>query len=209
MTRSRYVDRLMPTGGRARARQSSFAVAFLLLSTVLSASGPVPGVAAVREEHGVYHVAATFAIAQPIAIAHAVLTDYEQIPRYMPDVRTSRIVERADTHTVVEQEAVARVLFFSKRIRLLLDVHEEPAMIRFRDRSGDSFKRYEGVWRLMEQDGQTLVAYELRAEPAFDVPEFLLTRLLRRDADRLMERLQAEMLARGGAARLQSAPAAR
>jgi ribosome-associated toxin RatA of RatAB toxin-antitoxin module len=209
MTRSQYVDRLMLAGGRAGARQPSLAVALLMLSTVVTASGPASSTATVREEHGLYRVAASFSTSQPVGVVHAVLTDYEQIPRFMPDVRTSRIVERTDTHTLVEQEAVARVLFFSKRVRLVLEVREEPSTIRFRDRSGDSFKRYEGGWTLREQDGQTFIVYELTAEPAFDVPEFLLVRLLRRDADRMIERLQGEMLARGASARLQPLPAAR
>ena len=55
---------------------------------------------------------------QSSAVAHDVLTDYEAIPRFMPDVQSSRIVERGAASIVVEQEAVARVLFFSKRIHL-------------------------------------------------------------------------------------------
>ena len=63
----------------------------------------------------------------------------------MPDVRSSRVVERAPAAIVVEQEAVARVFFFSKRVHLVLEVHAEPGRIRFRDRCGQSFTRYEGV----------------------------------------------------------------
>ena len=80
----------------------------------------------------------------------------------MPDVRTSTVLERSDGLTVVEQEAVARLMMFSKRIHLVLEVHEEPGTIRFRDRCGKSFARYEGVWTLTEQRmaGRS-IAYEL------------------------------------------------
>ena len=156
----------------------------------------------VRRECGVYHVWATFASPQPLAIAHAVLTDYERLSRFMPDVRSSRVLERDTDRAVIEEEAVARVPFFAKPIHLVLEVQEAPVTIRFHDRSGESFVRYEGQWTLREQDGHTLIGYELLAEPRFDAPEFVLTRLLRRDVDQMIERLQAEIAARAAVAAL-------
>jgi hypothetical protein len=185
------------TGGGACLRRS-FVVAGLFLATglTLPAASTQPVPVTVHGERGVYRVAATFATPQPMTIAHAVLTDYEQIPRFMPDVRTSRVVERGTGRAVVEQEAVARVLFFSKQVRLVLEVQEAPASIRFRDRCGQSFVRYEGQWTLGEQDGHAVIGYELLAEPGFDVPEFILSRLLKRDAGRMIEALRAEIAAR-------------
>ena len=195
-------DRLDRTGGGTCLRRS-FVVAVLLSAATISvpAASTQPAPVSVRSDRGVYRVAATFATPQPMAVAHAVLTDYERIPRFMPDVRSSRVLERGRDRVVVEQEAVARVLFFSRQVRLVLEVQEAPANIRFRDRSGQSFIRYEGQWTLREQDGHALIGYELLAEPDFDVPEFILTRLLRRDAGRMIERLQAEIADRALAAR--------
>jgi ribosome-associated toxin RatA of RatAB toxin-antitoxin module len=194
------ISRFDRTGGRSCARRSFVVAAALLLSTAgVPAASPQPVPVTVRAEHGVYHVTATFSTGQPIAVAHAVLTDYEQIPRFMPDVRSSRVVERGVDRAVVEQEAVARVLFFSKQVRLVLEVQETPVSIRFRDRSRQSFVRYEGAWTLRQQEGHAVIGYELLAEPAFEVPEFILTRLLKRDAGRMIERLQAEISARGTA----------
>jgi len=198
MAAASVVARIDRTGGRSRARRSFVVAAALLLSTVgVPAASPQLAPVSVRAEHGVYHVTATFATPQPIAVAHAVLTDYEQIPRFMPDVRSSQILERGADRTVVAQEAVARILFFSKQVRLVLEVQETPAIISFRDRSRQSFVRYEGTWTLRELDGHSVIGYQLLAEPAFDVPEFILTRLLKRDAGRMIEGLQAEITARG------------
>lgn len=193
------VTRLDRTGGCACARRSFVVAAVLLVTTAAvpaASTQPVPMPVTVRTERGVYHVAASFTIRQPISVAHAVLTDYEQIPRFMPDVRSSRVLERGVDRAVVEQEAVARVLFFSKQVRLVLEVEEAPERIHFRDRSGHSFVRYEGTWTLREEDGHAVIGYQLLAEPGFDVPEFLLTRLLKRDAARMVARLQAEIAAR-------------
>jgi ribosome-associated toxin RatA of RatAB toxin-antitoxin module len=174
----------------------SAVIALVTLAAAAPTAAPPRVPVTVREAGGVYRVAATFRVPQSAAIARAVLTDYEQIPRFMPDVQTSRVVERGEARAVVEQVAVARVLFFSKRVHLVLDVQEEPSAIRFRDRCGQTFRRYEGAWTLRTEGGEAVITYELTAEPAFDAPGFVLARLLQRDAGRMIERLQAEITRR-------------
>ncbi len=196
-------DRSVMAGGRVSARQPCVVAARLVASVVgapAASSQTVP--VSVHGERGVYHVSATFATPQPAAIGRAVLTDYEQIPRFLPDVLSSRVLERHAERTVVEQQAVAKVLFFSKRVRLVLEVRETPALISFRDSSGESFIRYQGQWTLRDAGAGTLIGYELIAQPRFDVPDFLLSRLLKRDAERMIDRIKREIAAR--AAVLQS-----
>jgi carbon monoxide dehydrogenase subunit G len=174
----------------------------LALATVSSGMADARGDAvpqvSVRDNGGVYGVTAQFEVPQPAAVALEVLTDYERIPRFMPDVKSSIVRERSADRIVVEQEAVARVMLFSKRIHLRLDVRTSDGTISFRDTSGRSFSKYEGSWRVTEQDGRTIVRYDLRAQPVFDIPAFLLTRLLKRDANQMIERLRAEIAARAG-----------
>ena len=165
-----------------------------------AAAASIPADVTVHEHDGVYRVTATFTVERSAPVVFAVLTGYEQIPRYMPDVRSSRVIERSDGHAVVEQEAVARMLMFSKRVHLLLDVREEPHLIRFRDRCGKSFAYYEGAWTLSAANAaegdRVSVRYELAAKPSFDVPEFLLKRLFKRDAQEMIRRLRDEMTRR-------------
>src|SRR5689334_16910186 len=81
----------------------------LMPSVSLSATGAsesVP-VVTVREERGVYSVSARFHVNQPAAVVLSVLTDYEDIPRFMSQIKTSVVHERAGGHAVVEQEAVS------------------------------------------------------------------------------------------------------
>ena len=153
----------------------------------------------VNESGGLFRVAAAFTVPQAASFARAALTDYRQIPRFMPEVRTSQVLERGDDRTVVEQEVVARFMMFSKRVHLVLEVQDGGAAIRFKDRCGKSFAHYEGMWTLAERDGRTHITYELAANPSFDVPEFLLKRLLKRDASQMIERLKTEIAARAAA----------
>ena len=166
-------------------------------SPVTAASDPVARAAvSVREENGVYLVRARFEIPQTADLARSVLTDYAQIPRFMPDVRTSVVVERTASRLLVEQEAVSKFGLFSKTAHLLLEVTEDGNTIRFIDRCGKSFKHYEGSWTLLEAGGRTTLTYDLTSRPDFGVPEFIIKRLLKRDAGEMIERLRAEIAAR-------------
>jgi polyketide cyclase/dehydrase/lipid transport protein len=103
------------------------AVAVVLMSMGLAAAAPPPPPDVnVASRDGLYQVTAMFRVAQPASVAFAVLTDYEQIPRFMPDVRKSQILERREQTVVVDQEAVARLLLFSKRVHLVLEIEETP-----------------------------------------------------------------------------------
>ena len=184
------------TGGPAQARRFVSAVVVFAAAFCggpeATADVPEPQVS-VREDRGTYAVTARFEIPQSAAAALAVLSDYDQIPRFMPEVLSSVVVERSDGRTLVQQEAISRFMMFSKKVHLLLEVTREPGAIRFVDRCGKSFARYEGAWRAVTEDGRTIVSYELTAKPGFDVPEFILKRLLKRDSAQMIERLRREI----------------
>ena len=167
----------------------------LLLSGAAADSAVAPHVT-VTVSGGIYSVKARFEIPQTASIALAVLSDYEQIPRFMPDVRKSVIVERGLKRLLVEQEAVSQFMMFSKRVHLLLEVIEDGNAIRFVDQSGKSFNSYEGSWVAEPRDGGTTITYELKARPGFDVPQFILKRLLKRDSGAMISRLRQEFAAR-------------
>ena len=172
------------------------AIASLSAPVVLTAGDAPDADVNVREDHGVYTVRAAFEVPQPAEIAFAVLTDYEAIPRFMPNISSSVVLERENGRVVVEQQAVSRLMMFSKRLHLVLDIEEGAGTLTFSDRCRRSFARYEGEWRLSERNGRTLIIYELLAQPTFDVPEFVLRRVLKRDSRELIARVKREIAAR-------------
>jgi len=184
------------SGGRLLTAAASF---FILVQASRAVAEQPSANLTVREKRGVYTVVARFRVDQPRAVALTVLTDYEQIPRFMPDVRTSIVRERGNGWAVVEQEAESHLALFSKHIHLVLQIEEHPDALIFHDRCGQSFVRYDGAWRLSSEDGQSVITYELTAEPSFEVPGVILKRLLRRDSDRMIVNLKREIAARGTA----------
>lgn len=182
--------------GRSRARRLFLFAVMVIATAPVGAAPPNEPRVVVVEADGVYRVTAEFTVASPPKAVAAVLTDFERIPEFMPDVKRSRILSRTEAGLVVEQEATAQFMMFSKRLHLLLDITEDGGTIRFRDRCQRSFSRYAGAWRLSAVGAATAVMYELAAKPNFDVPGFVLKRLLKRDAAGMIDRLQAEIAAR-------------
>jgi ribosome-associated toxin RatA of RatAB toxin-antitoxin module len=178
------------------ARIFAASVTVVAATLVAGASAQDDAAVSVREDQGTYLVEARFSVPEPASIVREVLTDYPNIPRFMPDVRTSEVLERDEGYARVEQEAISKFMLFSKRVHLVLDVDEGAGVIRFRDRCKRSFVQYEGVWTIAAREGRTEIGYELNAQPAFGVPEFVLRKLLNRDARVMIERLRAEIAAR-------------
>ena len=185
-------------GRRAPRLPRVLAIAALLLGPGLTAAGASEGgtPVTVTRVDGAYVVQARFSVPQSTAEVIAVLTDYDGIPRFLPGIRRSVVRSRQGARTMVEQEAVSRVLLFSRRVHLLLEIDESADALVFRDTSGRSFERYEGAWRVSPAGHATLVRYELTARPAFSVPESVLIRLFRRDSRETIARLAAEIARR-------------
>src|SRR5262245_3137240 len=98
--------------------------AAVLAATIVVAATPREPTISVLKSGGAFVVAAHFNVPAPPSVVRDVLTDYANIPRFMPSVRISRVVDRQKATVRVEQEAISTYMFFSKRIRLLLDVEE-------------------------------------------------------------------------------------
>lgn len=189
--------RQQAAAGRAIARWLFVCAAFLAIGSGLRGAPALEApVVTVTEADGLFTVSAAFAVTESPQSVIAVLTDYERIPRFMPDMQISKVLERTPNGAVVEQQAISRYMLFSKTVHLVLEVHESDGGIRFRDRSGKSFESYQGAWTVSQHDSLTVVDYQLSARPSFEVPSFVLKRLLKRDSADLIDRIKAEIALR-------------
>ena len=196
---ARRRGRLLTGHGIAAHRLAAAGLVACALTAHVTADDDAASGVMVTVERGTYSVVARFDVPEPPRAALAVLSDYEQIPRFMPGVRKSVIIERTPAHLVVEQEAVTQYLMFSKTVHLVLVVTQAGDTIQFTDRAHDSFLLYEGSWRVTPRVGDTggaTIAYAVTARPAFDVPGFVLKRLLTRDSDKMIRGLRREIAAR-------------
>lgn len=188
---------MVPAGRHAsaagpRARRLLLCAALVAGTVTLAAASDDPNVG-VAESGGTYRVTAMFQVPQPPAVALAVLTDFERIPQYVPDIKRSTVLERSDDGTLVEQEVIAKFMMFSKRVHLILRVSEQAGVIRFHDECATSFAVYNGSWTVRPAGSGASITYQLDARPSFEVPAFVLRRLLKRDATDLIARITGEI----------------
>jgi len=179
----------------------------LLLGYALSGWGaaPVaaqpggPGIAldverVVGADGKVYRIKASAEVAAMPAGVWRILTDYQHFPDYLPNLTSVRVVSRNNDTAIVEQLGVARFLFFSRPIRLVVQVHERaPDRIDMSLVEGD-MKIYRARWELTPLAGAagTRVEYNATLEPNFYMPEAVTISVVRKDVAAMM----AAMLSR-------------
>ena len=171
-----------------------------LAAGMLLAAGAAPSAAAVpraslESRDGAYLVAGSFRTEAPADKVWAVLTDYEGIGGFVSSISASRVLRRGPGEALIEQEGTGRFLFASRRVKLALEVREEPpSRLSFRLGASAEFARYEGSWRITDGRDCRLVEYELLAEPVPGLgPAFAARRVLRKNVSALLGEVRAEM----------------
>ena len=174
----------------------------LLLGCALSAWGAAPAAAqpvAPRFELSVervdgaegdqaYQITSSGTVAATPAVVWRILTDYNHLADYLPNMKSTRVVSRNGDRVIVEQLGTARFLFFSQAIRLVVQVQERsPDRIDISLIDGD-MKVYRATWELSPLAGATgtRVVYNATIVPKFEVPGIVGTNVVRRDIAEMM-----------------------
>lgn len=122
-----------------------------------------------------------------IAIAHSpeyiwqVLTDYETLPEFLPNLVTSKRLEHPEGGIRLEQVGKQRLMRVNFKARVVLDLVETfPQEIRFEMVEGD-FKEFSGSWELQPLESQTQLCYKVLVFPPRTMPVGLIERRLSQD----------------------------
>ena len=114
----------------------------------------------------------------------SVLTDYENLQRFIPNLAASRQLWRRGSVVGLEQEGAQQFigLSFRAKVELELTEHLEERRLSFVMRKGD-FRRFEGLWQLqVDRAGVTTsLLYELTVQGCLGMPIGLIEQRLRDD----------------------------
>jgi ribosome-associated toxin RatA of RatAB toxin-antitoxin module len=142
-----------------------------------------------------YEVDATGTVAAPLTKVWRILTGYERMAEFVPDLESCKVLSRNGNEVIIEQFGVARFLFMSKSIHLIVRATEQPmSSIDISLISGD-MKHYESHWELIPvpETGGTKVVYSGRLIPNFYVPGILGSKMIRGDIERMMGAVLARL----------------
>ena len=127
-------------------------------------------------------ISAKIRIPHPVAQVWQVLTDYEALANFIPNLAKSRLLEHPKGGLRLEQVGTQRLLRFNFSARVVLDLDEKfPHEINFNLVEGD-FKAFSGSWRLepysLSDQSGTSLCYSLRVWPKRTMPIALIERRL-------------------------------
>lgn len=130
-------------------------------------------------------ITAQISIPQAIETVWQVLTDYEHLADFIPNLAKSRRLPDEDGQIRIEQIGAQCLFNLKFCARVVLQMQEQfPQQIGFEMVEGD-FKGFNGAWKLAETsvDGQsgTLLTYELMVLPRLTMPIGLIEKRLCHD----------------------------
>lgn len=127
------------------------------------------------------------------ATAWAVLTDYEQVPAFVPGMRVSRIIEQNGNTRVLEQqgEMVANNMrmFYLGTLRV---VEEPPSKLSIQFLSG-TFQNMQGEWTVQGKRAPVTIGYQLNYDTGTPYPSPVMIGMLQQQVIHWVSSLAAEM----------------
>jgi ribosome-associated toxin RatA of RatAB toxin-antitoxin module len=130
-------------------------------------------------------ISAKVQIPQPVEQIWKVLTDYEALADFIPNLAKSRLIEHPDGGIRLEQVGSQRFLNFNFCARVVLDLEEYfPKEINFRMVEGD-FKGFSGSWCLepysLDEHIGTNLCYTIQVWPKLTMPVSIIENRLSKD----------------------------
>lgn len=150
-----------------------------------------------RLPQGVRRLAVQLRTSIPVDVLWDVLTDYEQLGTFIPNLASSRLVYRQDQTVRLQQVGSQKLLGlrFTAQVLLELTEYRPEGLLQFRMIEGD-FRRFEGSWRVRSLPEGSSLLYELVVQGCIGMPINLIEERLRDDLSSNLSAVEAEALRR-------------
>ena len=134
-------------------------------------------------------------------VAWAVLSDYDHLAMFIPDMKSSRVVSREGNLVRVEQKGDVGFFFYREPVSMLLEVREEPRTRISARGIGGNIKGLETHYELHSSEAGTKLVYAGRFEPDFTIPPLIGMPLVNRLIERRFRAMVNEIERRDALAR--------
>jgi carbon monoxide dehydrogenase subunit G len=130
-----------------------------------------------------------------------VLTDYDHMANFFPNLRTSRVVERTGNRIRIEQTGSVSYGPLSFPFESMREIELSPYR-EIRSRAiGGSLRKGDATTRLIPEGASTRIVYHSESVPAVWVPPGIGPRVIANQTGAQFESLRSEILKRRSAAR--------
>lgn len=131
-----------------------------------------------------------FARASP-AQAWAVMSDYDRLAEFVPDLVSSRVLSRSGSAAIVEQVSRVGIMLMSYVVRMQIRIEEQPMSALDVSLISGDMRHYAAHWKLepARQGGAdgTLLRLSGELEPQFSLPPMVGQPVVQTNVRQLME----------------------
>ncbi len=182
------------------ARRIVAALVLLLALGPVCANGVAPVVAdadvLVERAGSSFSVEVAVHVPVPVAVAWAVLTDFDHMADFVPNLKSSQVVERGDSTLRISQKGTVRYGLFSSDFESMREIRLVPQREIHSHAVGGSAKRMDSVMRLQGEEGGTRLRYSLQVQPAVWFPPLIGPALVRHEIAEQFSAILREMVRR-------------
>src|SRR5947208_2434267 len=129
-------------------------------------------------------------------IAWEVLSDYDNLAQFIPDMKTSRIVSREGNRALVEQKGEFGFFFYRQPVDVTLEVLEQPPRRIDARRVAGNIRELETRYELGTSAAGVRFDYSGRFIPAFSLPPLIGMPIVRRIVERRFRAMVEEIVRR-------------
>jgi ribosome-associated toxin RatA of RatAB toxin-antitoxin module len=150
----------------------------------------------VRRDGDTFRIDATLFAPVPIDLAWEVLTDFEHMEQFVPNVQDSRIIARQGQRLTIAQRGVARFgpLTFPFESERIVELSQRSEI--HSSQSTGNMRRLESVTRFATAEGGTQLSYRVEVEPGAWFPAALTERFLVHEIEEQFDAIVEEMIRR-------------
>ena len=164
-------------------------------------AGPSPIQIDVRRSksgtYPIFTVKAGMTVDAPVHRAWQVLTDYDRLAEFVPELTSSQLIAREGNICIVAQEGFGRFLFIKQKIHLLVRIAETPFAGLAVTLVKGNMHEYRADWTLTPIDADaTRIDYDAVIAPMFYVPSLFGAALMKSDLRTMLAAVAREMTSR-------------
>ena len=150
-----------------------------------------------RMPMGVRRLAVQLRSSIPDQVFWDVLTDYENLSSFIPNLSSSELVKRFENTVQLRQVGCQQLLGlrFSAQVLLELTEFRQEGQLRFHMLKGD-FRRFEGTWTMTPRSNGCSLVYELTVQGCIGMPIALIEERLRDDLTSNLRSVEQEAIRR-------------
>ena len=134
-------------------------------------------------------------------VAWEVLSDYDNLAQFIPDMKSSRVVSRDGNRVLVEQKGEFGFFFYRQPVDVMLEVVEDPMRRIDARRISGNIRDLETRYELEASDAGVKLDYTGRFIPEFSVPPLFGMPMVRRIVERRFRAMVEEIARRDALAR--------